>query len=585
MLMSAPTAGFNQDVMPVTATSITLPVGCIHVNTKKMGKRMNRMTKQGFAIHAVAMSFLGLFVLPEGSFAQSVPHAPPQGIYAKIDISDYIAKHKLMDQGDNDAFASLYDSVLKNDANSGLTLAVHWRWAEPLSPILTGPVFNWGYVDVAFDRATFWHKTIQLIVTAGFNSPQWVLDSIPSCDLLFSGGNAPNCGTATFNYYSEKTDQDGPNDTLVLPLPWNLTYISKWHAFLAALEQRYGSDSHLVSISMAGPTAASAEIILPNNFNTCPKKDVGPCQQKNGLTAEQMWNVLFQNTSSDPGQPYPTNSDKAFIDQWKYMIEFYEALFSQITLVITPGAGTGLPSFASGYPFTASTGNVLYHPECDYSDTGGYTYVKSNFATRSCDAVTTILSYFMNTFGGHSGDLMASQTSGMTASTPLELGPYVAGGDTGDVAVPGLKYLSWYSGFPGSGPRGIASGEQFDYPFSGRTEQGEQQEGCWRGQKSCQINPTQAAYNVLKNFFYGTTGATPFGGPAVVGGSSLPTPRFLQVYNQDVTYAQNPTSCAVLIRDPVTNATFIASAQDLLNAAKASLFGQTVTFPPPHAGC
>jgi hypothetical protein len=181
--------------------------------------------------------------------------------------------------------------------------------------------------------------------------------------------------------------------------------------------------------------------------------------------------------------------------------------------------------------------------------------------------------------------MMASQTSGMTASDALELGPHPPGGDTGDVGVPGVKYLSWYSGFPGSGPRGVAGGAQFDHPFSGKAETEEQNEGCWLGQKSCNIDPAQGAYNVLKSFFYGTKGAAPFGGPTVVGGSSQPTPRFLQVFNQDVTYAQKPTSCAVLIKDPVTGATFTASAQDVLNAAKASLFGQTVAFPPPHTGC
>jgi hypothetical protein len=300
-----------------------------------------------------------------------------------------------------------------------------------------------------------------------------------------------------------------------------------------------------------------------------------------------MWNVLFEHTSPDPDHPYPKNSDEAFIHQWKKTIEFYEGLFSQKMLVITPGAGTGFPSFGSGTDLKPSTHNVLYNPECEYSYTGGSTYVDGNFATRSCDAVTTILSYFMDTFGGYKGDLMASQTSGMTASRSLELGPYVPGGDTGDVQVPGVKYLSWYSGFPGSGPRGVAGGAQFDHQFSGPAEKEERQEGCWLGQKSCKIDPEQAAYNVLKSFFYGTPGATAFGGPILVGGSSQPTPLFLQVFQQDVTYAQKSTSCAVEITDPVSGRKFKASAQDLLNAASLTLQGLTeyIVFPPQHTGC
>jgi hypothetical protein len=543
---------------------------------------MERRTLLDCARLTLAVSLLCLLLVATATAAYSDPRSP-QGIYAKIDISDYIVAKKLKLRGDDGAFARLYNSVLRNRAISGLALQVHWDWAQP-NP--SGRP-NWSYIDVAFNRAAAWRKTIQLIVTAGFNSPQWVLDSIPSCAPLFdvfAKLKAPHCGTVTFDFYAEKTDRDN----LVLPLPWNPVYISKWHAFLRALEKRYGSNSTLVAISAAGPTAASAEMILPNNFNTCSTGKTRPCEQTNGYgrTAEQMWNVLFQHTSPDPVHRYAQNSDEAFIQQWKKTIEYYEGLFGQVTIVVTPGAGFGLPSFGSGTGFKPSRGNVLYNPECEYSYTGGPTYIDGNFATRSCDAVTEILVYFMHTSGGPKGDLMASQTSGMTA-TPLELGRYVLDGDSGDVGVPGVKYLSGYSGFPSTGPRGVAGGAQFDHPFSGLTKKEERQEGCWQGQKSCKIDPAQAEYNVLKSFFYGTRGATSFGGPTHVGGSSQPTPRFLQVYYQDVLYAHEPTSCAVRITDPVTGARFKASTQDLLNAAHLSLFGLTqhIVFPPQHTGC
>jgi hypothetical protein len=76
------------------------------------------------------------------------------------------------------------------------------------------------------------------------------------------------------------------------------------------------------------------------------------------------------------------------------------------------------------------------------------------YATRSCDAVTTILSYFMNTNGGPHADAMASQVGGMKASDSTSLGNYcTAGGPgdiyppnyyTGDVGLPGVKYLALY---------------------------------------------------------------------------------------------------------------------------------------------
>jgi hypothetical protein len=338
---------------------------------------------------ALAFSTAGLCCFALAASADASPHQPPQGIYVKIDISDYVSAHSLPTQGADADMITFYDGLLQNQAVSGLALQVHWDWAQPYAPPSS---LNWDYINDAFTEATAYGKTIQLIVTAGFNSPMWVWDwdistGLPSCDPLFSGGTAPNCGTVSFSYYDENTDQDGSTTgLLVLPLPWNPTYISYWHSFLEALRKQYGDNAALVSLSMAGPTAASAEMIMPNNYNTCPSGQKGPCLQANGWYAEDMWNLLFTKTSPDPQDPFPQNSDEAFIKTWHDTIKFYEEHFHNITLVITPGAGTNFPSFGSGYPFIPTNHNVLYDPECDYSDTGGPTYVPENYATRSCDA-------------------------------------------------------------------------------------------------------------------------------------------------------------------------------------------------------
>ena len=523
------------------------------------------------AYWARVINFLPLLVLITPSFAFSASRSP-QGIYATIDISDYVS-NQCPDTGCEAAIIDLYDSMLGNRAISGLHLEVHWDFLQPQADAAP----DWTYVDDAFREAERYGKTIQLDVTAGFNSPEWLWNAqkptgLPSCDPLFANppGPAPNCGTVTFSYYGENTDQDGNGDKLVLPLPWNATYISRWHALLIALQSRYASNPVLVGVTMAGPTAASPEMIVPNNFNTCPNAVKGPCLQKNQWLAEDMWNVLFQRASP----AYLINSDDAFVEQWISTIDFYESLFKDITLVITPGAGTGFPSFGSGYPFTPSSGNVLYHPECDYSDTGGSTYIDHNYATRSCDAATTILTYFLHTSGGPNRDRMASQTAGMEASDATSLGNFTPDGDTGDVGVPGVKYLSGYSAFLWLPSGSVAGGAQFDHAFSGGTTV---QEGCPQGAGGCSgfFPPEQAAYNVLQTFFRGTPGAIPFGGLQLFG--FLPTPRFLEVFYQDVQYAE--TSPAPMpITDPVTGATFQASAQELLDVASADLFGHLFPF-------
>ena len=416
------------------------------------------------ALLIVAVPLLAVAPAP----AQAQPRAP-RGVYATIDILDYVTKNGLPlipMPGQDAQLIAYYDGLLANPAIAGLHIELHWKLGQPNPP---PAALNLLYVDDAFTEAASYGKTVQLDVTGGFNSPQWLWDSsqptgLPSCDPIFLNPtqSALNCGTVTFNYYGENTDQDGNtvsgSPSLVLPLPWNSTYIADWQAFISALQSRYGSNDALVAVVMAGPTAASPEMIMPNNFNTCASGQKGPCYTcpngipsmasctpgTGGFLAEDMWNTLFANAYSDPNQLYPQNSDRAFIQLWTATIDFYESLFSNVTLIVTPGAGTGFPSFGSTGTYPTDPNNVLYGPECQYSATGGSTYIKGNFAIASCDAATTIMYYLMKTNGGTNNDGMASLTAGMEAQDATQLGSSTTA-DTGDVGVPGVKYLAAYS--------------------------------------------------------------------------------------------------------------------------------------------
>jgi hypothetical protein len=193
--------------------------------------------------HAIVLGFL---VLEPALMAQTPRR--PRGIYAKVNI------------------ASEIDQQQK---------------ANPSS-----------YVDDAFNQVSTWNvqnpaqpqKTIQLIVTPGFQTPQWVLDQIPSCNGLFqSPAQTPpgTCGKATFAGYSEVTDGTE------FPLPWNPFYKSAWKTFLTALAAQYGSNPAFVSIAVGGPTAASEEMILPNNNNTPSQSQFG------GILPNAMWLQLL----------------------------------------------------------------------------------------------------------------------------------------------------------------------------------------------------------------------------------------------------------------------------------------------------
>ncbi|MGO9262578.1 MAG: hypothetical protein ACLQU1_40800, partial [Bryobacteraceae bacterium] len=498
------------------------------------------------ARYALGLSFL---VLAPALVAQG-PTAPrrPRGIYAVVNVEDGINQQQKANPSITTAqldayFDSLYQDLLGNPAIAGLTLQVHWDTLNPNPPTSAAPYF-WNYVDDAFAQAAAWNgqnpaqapKTTQLIVTPGFQSPQWILAQIPSCDGLFQTSvvTPPStCGTATFTGYQEG------GDGTVLPLPWNPVYKSAWQTFLTALAARYGSNPAFVSIAVAGPTAASAEMIVPNDANSNnPQTQFGTA-----ITPSNMWIQLLAFHYA--GQAAYLKTNQAFIDEWNNAIDMFGQNFSGVTLVAT--TGNGLPNF---------TGATVTIPSAFAADCA----VNPNL---DCAAETTILAHFVEaTVGG--ANAKATQTSGMEAARV----------GNGNLGVPGVKQLSQSTAQLTSPSAQILGGSQFNTTFSIATLP----EGCTSTfppnandtpvgcsiPSSCTTNgcipvacipqaclapgvtqanltsykqfsgvpakdlitPEQAEYNVLNVYFDGTAVASSFGGTQ--GAAPL---NYLQIYS------------------------------------------------------
>jgi len=488
-------------------------------------------------------------------------------------------------------FNNLYQDLAGNPAISGLTLQVHWDTLNP-NPPTAANAYDWSSVDDAFAQAAAWSgqnpaqtpKTIQLIVTPGFQTPQWVLDQIPSCDGLFqSPSQTPpsTCGKATFVGYSEG------GDSTELPLPWDPLYKSSWKPFLTAQAARYGSNPAFVSIAVAGPTAASAEMLLPNNGNTPPQTQFG------GLMPTAMWRQLLAFHYA--GMAAYQNSDQAFIDEWNAAIDMYGQVFSGVTLVAT--TGNGLPDFSTNFTIPTAFSADCGTPNMD------------------CAAETTILSHFVaSTAGG--ANAKATQTSGMEASR----------GGIVDLGVAGVKRLSQSTAQLTAPSAQILGGAQFNTSFSNDPLG----EGCTSAfppnasdtPAGCSIPPTctvqgclpvacipqvclapgvtqanlasfttfskvpsqdlippeQAEYNVLNVYFGGTAVASTFGGAQ--GTAPL---NYLQIYSPDIQYAEAHANAPAQVVE-TGGATVALSAQDLLNLAsqKLLLIGEPA-LPPPAA--
>src|SRR5580698_4435323 len=364
----------------------------------------------------------------------------PRGIYAVVDTATVINQQQQANPAITAAqldtyFDNLYGGLLNDPAVSGLTLQVHWDTLNPNSPASANP-YAWNIVDDAFAQAAAWNgqnptqapKTIQLIVTPGFQSPQWLLAQIPSCDGLFQtpAVTPPStCGTATFTGYQEAGD--GP----VLPLPWNPVYKSAWQIFMTALAARYGSNPVFVSIAVDGPTAASAEMIVPNDANSNnPQTQFGTA-----ITPSNMWIQLLAFHYA--GQAAYQKTDQAFIDEWNNAIDMFGEVFSGITLVAT--TGDGFPNFA-GATVTIPPGFIS---ECSVNP------------DLDCAAEATILAYFIQPAVG-GANAKATQTSGMEAARVGNV----------NLGVLGVKQLSESTAQLKPASAQILGGSQFNTTFS-----------------------------------------------------------------------------------------------------------------------
>lgn len=474
---------------------------------------------------------------PEGMAPPQPRARVPVGIYAVVPVEKVVANQQTENPSITTAeldtyLDGFYTDLLNNPAVSGLALQIHWDTLNPNAPTDPNPYF-WNYVDDAFTSVSQWNlnnptatlnpKTIQLIVTPGFNSPQWVRDALTSCDPLFYGSPVPSgfsCSEVTFTNFQEG------GDSTVLPLPWDPTYQAAWKTFLQALAARYDDKTAFVSIAVAGPTAASAEMILPNGTTENQLQFVS--DGGTAIAPNTMWKALLQLQYPDNTTYWGT--DQAFIDAWNAAIDMYGEVFSGVTLVAT--TGNGLPKFgATAGPFPAPTTPIDFTPDCLYSE------------NMDCQAETTVLEHFVDpSVGGFNAK--ATQTSGLEATRPP--------GDLGEV---GVRYLSQLTAGSTETSQ-ILGGAQFNAPLS--VDNGAETEGG---------SPVvaQALFNMLQDFFTGTSVAGAYCEPFAVAPAPL---NYLQIYHQDIQYASNH-GVATSVNEVCS--TVMVSAQDELNTASQQL--------------
>jgi hypothetical protein len=555
----------------------------------------------------------------------------PAGVYAVVRLTDRINDalrttgvgtlapcEPVVSQAVDDALTAYFNYLLEPsllfNPNSGLVILAQWDDLSTCDPgtNLESPnpgSFRFNYLDDAFSAIEAWNadnpslppKTLQLVVTPGFNSPAWLTGELNTCDGLFVSyfpAPARDCDYTSIFYRVE----NAPQVQWPLPLPWSQGYKDRWKFFLTALNNHIGSRQEFVSIAVAGPTASSAEIILPNDNSstnkTKPNLNAGahalqlPGMSK-GISVYTAWNCLLGNNYGETGNCLSehrgygamssyVNSNRAFIEEWASAIDMYGQIFSGVTLVVT--TGKGLPEFPNPNPFF-QTPPPAFEADCS----------KSSTATMDCAAETAILAYFA-----------APSVGGPNAKATEEDGLVAGGGKV--LSAAGVKWLAGqtstgFSVLPKS-PALVSrmlGGLQFGQPFSVNP----------MGEGSAST-PEQALLNVLKNFFKGTAVASTFdmGTETNNGEPVVNAPvNYLQVWEEDFLYAygwQNctpkqlmtkpankggpPPGCNVVKMKNMPTVPFMhspATAADLLRAANDAilLFTAETAALPPTCGC
>jgi hypothetical protein len=155
--------------------------------------------------------------------------APPRGLTAVNSIDPSTRAGSLFD-----------DRTYANPNIAGLTFRTSWADIEPAEG-----TFVWDNLDTVFNAAEQNSKWVELVLTPGFSTPAWALQGVQS---------------ATFSVIYGP----GKGKQLLLPLPWDQTYLNRWFAFLNAVSIRYQNRPSFNKIAADGPTSVTAEMSLPN---------------------------------------------------------------------------------------------------------------------------------------------------------------------------------------------------------------------------------------------------------------------------------------------------------------------------------
>jgi hypothetical protein len=408
--------------------------------------------------------------------------------------------------------------------------------------------------------------TVQLAIYPGASTPDWVFQEMDTpgvgygnCDGLFispppTPAPSPNCEYTTIFPTIEGTPKGQP---MRLPMPWSVTYQKYWRTFLQKLSAVYNGYPELVSIAIAGPTAQSEEMMLPDDSNEVEPLSLA-CSPDPGVSADSAWETLILNRygfTLPDGCQVDLNTltyhctDQAFVDAWNAAIDMYGATFNGLSLDLT-----ALPILP------ALKGTTMTAPP-------GFDKMPCGASPMGCLAMKNVLAHYLDpcvaTGNGKLIQMDALQPGvppddpqwvafrtrtgslSVAGSTPIQVSPILAGAQAAGACA--KKWDTYTNYAPGQTP-----------------------------------SPEQACFDMMAGAFENTRAGVHYGFPG--GSDSL---NYIQIWEGDITYATENGEVTVIPYGGGGGGTgggspVMLSMKEIL--AKAALHLQDTTDLVPFAG-
>jgi glycosyl hydrolase family 42 (putative beta-galactosidase) len=195
------------------------------------------------------------------AFASSIHAADLRGIYVYSSDVSKISKN----------YASGVTSSLGVDGLDGIALVIGWSAIEP-----SIGQYSWQTLDGWIQQATTRGKKIDLIVTAGDETPSWLFQAPPA-----GAGAKPLAFTI-----SPHSGATGVCDSETVAAPWDQAFLTQWDSMLAALSAHLrttGAYDAIALLRITGVNRTTDELRLPAET---PQSTGLPCVT-NALTAWQ----------------------------------------------------------------------------------------------------------------------------------------------------------------------------------------------------------------------------------------------------------------------------------------------------------